>query len=829
MGKCFSKPEQTETKDSLYSLPDKDYNDELKVFKQFPKTKLSSISTATILNSLSKSYLFRNLSPRDVDNILNHVIYCVCEAGQTIFKQGDTGSLYFIINSGRVQVIVDGKKRGMIESENGFGEMALLSDSVRKATIITLTKCSFWVLTGKNFSDAMKSLYKLNYDHIRFLISNTLVFKNLPEQNIDLISKMAMKVTYEDHEKIIRLGDAGDLIYVLVKGCVAFKKGSDEYMRITKPGDIFGEGALLTGETRKATCVSIGDSEVISINFLNLKSILGENQDILLLKNLSKNTLTSDSHINFLDKEIILKICENLKWEKFQDSEKVLTKTKEPFTTLYIICTGMIKHKSVLNSEISSYQVIGLQNSNEQRMIDGDYFSIGETILGSITFLEINTLRPKLNCFEQVKKLEKIQLIRNISFFNCISETSADKLADKLKDYVVLPNTQIFSCEDRGTKVYLVKSGLFEVYNSEKKLVRIIKSNEIFGERCLYEEKRSATVICLEQAEIYNVFKSDLESLKEVAELEQQARRREYYQRKVYFQDMKVVREYLSSQGRKRFCIKDTVNKLKYELIVIPLATLETQRDCYRLIKERDIMIQVEHRQLVKLVCSSYNAHNIYFVTEHIKGNSLFNLLPVHTHICKQLFLYFVKMIEYLHEKNIAYRDFCTENIIISTNGVPYLYNFRSAKLIENRSYTKVGNPFIRSPEMIMGRGYTKSTDIWSLGVVLYEIIYNKLPFSMMLNDSPVDAYQKILKLVHGFEDSYGNDLNKLIEDMLTDSDHRIDVKSILRNHWFSDVQKDFLKKRLTLCPNIFGQKIKEVKRFKKVFKADKLLVVSFI
>ena len=404
-----------------------------------------------------------------------------------------------------------------------------------------------------------------------------------------------------------------------------------------------------------------------------------------------------------------------------------------------------------------------------------------------------------------------------------------DALADKLKSYLVLPGTYLFSCEDRGTKVYLVKSGLFEVYDSEQKLVRIIKSHEIFGERCLYEEKRSATVICVEQGDIYNVFKSDLESLKEAAELAQLAKRRAYYQRKVLFENMKVVREYSSSHGRKRFCIKDIENKLKYELIVIPKASLESQRECFRLIKERDIMIQVEHRQLVKLVCSSFNAHNIYFVTEHIKGNNLNNLLPVGTQICKHLFMYFAKMIEYLHEKNIAYRDFCTENIIISSNGVPYLYNFRSAKLICNRSYSKVGNPFIRSPEMIMGRGYTKSTDIWSLGVVLYEMVYNKLPFSMVVSDSPIDAYEKILKLVHGFDDSNGTDLNKLIEDMLSDSDHRIDIGSILRNHWFSNLQKDFLRKRLTLCPNVFGKKIDEEKRFKKVFKADKLLLVIFI
>jgi serine/threonine protein kinase len=256
------------------------------------------------------------------------------------------------------------------------------------------------------------------------------------------------------------------------------------------------------------------------------------------------------------------------------------------------------------------------------------------------------------------------------------------------------------------------------------------------------------------------------------------------------------------------------------------MASLDSKRECFKLIQERDIMIQIEHRQLVKLVCSSYNHDSVFFITEHIKGNSLISLLPVNLKITKHLALYFAKMIEYLHEKNIAYRDFCTENIIISSNGIPYLYNFRSAKVVENRTYTRVGNPFIRSPEMILGRGYTKSTDIWSLGVVLFELVNNKLPFKIQNNDSPVEAYEKILNLSHGFSDFIHLDLNKLLESMLSTSDLRIDVSGILRNHWFSDVEKDFLKKRPTLCDNVFGIKVKEEKRNKKVFKANKLLQV---
>ena len=84
-----------------------------------------------------------------------------------------------------------------------------------------------------------------------------------------------------------------------------------------------------------------------------------------------------------------------------------------------------------------------------------------------------------------------------------------------------------------------------------------------------------------------------------------------------------------------------------------------------------------------------------------------------------------------LHEKNIAHRGISSENIGLDSNGYVKLKGFQNAKTITNacRSFTLCGSPEYMSPEMVAFRGHTTSTDLWSLGIVTYELLYGYFPF----------------------------------------------------------------------------------------------------
>ena len=82
--------------------------------------------------------------------------------------------------------------------------------------------------------------------------------------------------------------------------------------------------------------------------------------------------------------------------------------------------------------------------------------------------------------------------------------------------------------------------------------------------------------------------------------------------------------------------------------------------------------------------------------------------------------------------KKIIHRDIKSHNVFLSEDGTVKLGDFGISKILEgskSRASTTIGTPFYISPEMVKGEKYNEKTDLWSLGVLLYEMCALKYPF----------------------------------------------------------------------------------------------------
>ena len=107
---------------------------------------------------------------------------------------------------------------------------------------------------------------------------------------------------------------------------------------------------------------------------------------------------------------------------------------------------------------------------------------------------------------------------------------------------------------------------------------------------------------------------------------------------------------------------------------------------------------------------------------------------------------------EYLHNKNIIYRDLKPENLLINDKGYLKITDFGFSKMVEDRTYTLCGTPEYLAPEMLLHKGHGKPVDWWTLGVLLYEMVAGVDPFS---DEDPMNIYQKILSGVVKFPKSF--------------------------------------------------------------------------
>ncbi len=143
----------------------------------------------------------------------------------------------------------------------------------------------------------------------------------------------------------------------------------------------------------------------------------------------------------------------------------------------------------------------------------------------------------------------------------------------------------------------------------------------------------------------------------------------------------------------------------------------------------------------------SQDERHLYLVLELIKGGELFTHLRsvrrYNTDQTRLVIAQIASIFEYLHSKEIVYRDLKPENVMIASDGYLKLADFGLAKVCRDRTYTFCGTPEYLAPEIVLNKGYGKAVDWWTLGIFMYELLMGIDPFH---DSDPILVYEKILK-----------------------------------------------------------------------------------
>jgi len=150
---------------------------------------------------------------------------------------------------------------------------------------------------------------------------------------------------------------------------------------------------------------------------------------------------------------------------------------------------------------------------------------------------------------------------------------------------------------------------------------------------------------------------------------------------------------------------------------------------------EREILMQVNSKFILKLYRTFRDANYVYLLTEVLLGGELFTLMkrngPFKTKPAKFAVACVLEAIGYLHSRNIVHRDIKPENMLVDTLGYVKLADFGFAKKLgpDGRTRTFCGTPGYLAPEVYRKRAHGYAADYWSIGVFLFELLSNKSPF----------------------------------------------------------------------------------------------------
>lgn len=167
-----------------------------------------------------------------------------------------------------------------------------------------------------------------------------------------------------------------------------------------------------------------------------------------------------------------------------------------------------------------------------------------------------------------------------------------------------------------------------------------------------------------------------------------------------------------------------------------------------RFLQERQILAHLEHPNIARLLDGGRtDSGQPYLVMEYVEGESILEYGRAEEHTLRdrlRLFLEICSAVQYAHSKLVIHRDIKPSNVLVTAKGVPKLLDFGIAKLLDvqsdepvTRADARLLTPEYASPEQFIGAAVTTATDIYGLGLLLYQLLSGALPFDLTSKTSP--------------------------------------------------------------------------------------------
>ncbi|XP_072537651.1 protein kinase, cAMP-dependent, regulatory, type II, alpha A [Salminus brasiliensis] len=239
--------------------------------------------------------LFKALDQEQFSEVLDAMFEVIVQPQEHVIDQGQDGDNFYVIERGVYDIVVQkdgvGCCVGQYDNKGSFGELALMYNTPRAATIIAKQEGALWGLDRATFR---RLIVKNNAKKRRMyecFIESVPLLKSLEiSERMKIVDVLGVK-TFQDGERIIMQGDMADCFYIVESGEVKIMMKSKtkadrqdnaevEITRCTR-GQYFGELALVTNKPRAASAYAIGDVKCLVIDVQAFERLLGPCKEIM--------------------------------------------------------------------------------------------------------------------------------------------------------------------------------------------------------------------------------------------------------------------------------------------------------------------------------------------------------------------------------------------------------------------------------------------------------------------------------------------------------------------------------------------------------------------
>nr|CAB3265159.1 cAMP-dependent protein kinase type II regulatory subunit-like [Phallusia mammillata] len=271
--------------------PDADDDDDERVIH--PKTDGQRERLSKVIADM---LIFSSLDTEQTQQVLDAMFERTVSPGEHVIDEGDDGDNFYVIERGNFDIFINDpvtkvpQHKGAYKGSGAFGELALMYNCPRLATIIATDDGSLWGMDRTTFRRIIvKNAARKRKQYEDFLATVPLLSTLTPEERMKVADAMVTK-NYEDGDVILRQGDPADYFYIVIEGEVVIRRRGDDpsnpdnevVLNTYTNGQYFGELALIQNQPRAASAFAQGQCRCAVLDVQAFERLLGPCKELLM-------------------------------------------------------------------------------------------------------------------------------------------------------------------------------------------------------------------------------------------------------------------------------------------------------------------------------------------------------------------------------------------------------------------------------------------------------------------------------------------------------------------------------------------------------------------
>ena len=246
---------------------------------------------------LLQAFMFNALDEVELGIVLDAVEEVKVQNGEKVITEGDQGDCMYVLTEGALACskvfagTTEPKHLKDYVPGEGFGELALLYNAPRAATITATSDSALMKLDRGTFNHIVKDAAQRKREKYENFLQSVPILESMEPYERSKLGDAVKEECFNAGDLIIRQGDTGDNFYMISEGTAKAMKrsadGTEAEVKTYQSGHYFGERALLMNDLRAASIVATSASKCLTLNRATFKRLLGP-LDVILMRNMEE-------------------------------------------------------------------------------------------------------------------------------------------------------------------------------------------------------------------------------------------------------------------------------------------------------------------------------------------------------------------------------------------------------------------------------------------------------------------------------------------------------------------------------------------------------------